>query len=262
LLVETPDHATLVDTGWSDAQASELVIFAASRGRPVRAAIVTHFHEDRVGGVRALIARGIPVFASAATLQLAQQTGRPVPDRVLEQGSIPELRWIFPGAAHSPDNIVVFHEPTRTLFGGCMIKALASETLGNVTDADVAAWPAAIAAIRESFAEAVHVVPGHGSPGGAGLVAHTASLLGMDECGTDTDCLVSIESLLPCSCCGCVEPRSLPRARAMRDEESSHMSCEPICDDVVCALCAPQQALLPQLRAACRDTLCIVLPIE
>jgi glyoxylase-like metal-dependent hydrolase (beta-lactamase superfamily II) len=256
LVIESDDHALLVDTGWNDAQSEALRAFAASRGRPLSAAVATHFHDDRVGGASALEAAGVPVYATEDTIARARAEGNATPDHALTEGALPEIAWLFPGAAHAPDNVVVFHAPSGTLYGGCMIKELAATSLGNVTDADLTAWPAAIEAVRTAFPAAVRVVPGHGAIGDASLLAHTASLLGVDECGRDDDCVVSLEPLEPCACCGCVAPRALTVTRAARGAQMAQMSCEPVCDDAVCAPCAEQRALLSTLHAVCDDRVC------
>lgn len=256
-------EALLVDTGWTDAQAESLRTFAASRGHALVAALVTHAHDDRVGGAAALQRAGVRVFGTEATIALARAAGGPVPDHVLGAASLEGVAWRFPGAGHSPDNIVVFHEASGVLFGGCLVKSLDATTLGNVADADLDTWADAIGDAREAFPAARIVVPGHGAPGDARLFAHTESLLGVDTCGTDEDCLATIEPLAPCGCCGCVEPRALGRVHAARLAETAQMSCQPICDEAVratCAACAAQQARLAAVHAACDRGACVLTP--
>ena len=84
-----------------------------------------------------------------------------------------DVQVIFPGAAHSPDNVVVWIPRLGVLFGGCMVR---SDTLGNLSDADVAAWPAAIARLREL--PATIVIPGHGTRFDPALFDRTDQLLG------------------------------------------------------------------------------------
>jgi len=177
LVLESADHATLIDSAWSSAQTARLIDWSRSRGRPITAAIATHFHDDRVAGAPALRAARIPFYATAETIALARSHGAAVPDRALEPASVPEVRWLFPGAGHAPDNIVVWHAPTRTLFGGCLVKDLAATALGNLSDADVARWPAALDRVRATFGDPARVVPGHGAVGGTELLDHTRDLL-------------------------------------------------------------------------------------
>ena len=83
------------------------------------------------------------------------------------------VRVIYPGPAHSPDNVVV-HFPSRDLlFGGCMIKA--GKSIGNVLDADLEHWEAAVHALEPLGASVV--VPGHGLVGGRELLQNTIDVV-------------------------------------------------------------------------------------
>ncbi|MFV8752797.1 subclass B1 metallo-beta-lactamase [Nannocystaceae bacterium ST9] len=182
LAIVSPRGTLLVDTAWTTAQGQQLLDWARTRGAPVHAAIVTHFHYDRLGGIAALLDAGLPVFASAATIELARAQQAEldhlrVPDRELHTGSLAEVEWLAPGPGHSPDNIVVWHAESRTLFGGCFVKDAAATSLGNLSDADVEAWPGSLERTREAFSQAAIVVPGHGDAGTLDLLAHTLALL-------------------------------------------------------------------------------------
>ena len=51
-----------------------------------------------------------------------------------------QVRVIYPGAAHAPDNIVTFFPESGVLFGGCLVKS--GDDLGNLGDADSRELPA------------------------------------------------------------------------------------------------------------------------
>lgn len=256
LLVESAEHSVMVDTGWAGAQAERVATFAERvRHHPVTAAVVTHFHDDRVGGAAALLARGVPVFAQNETAERAAATGSPFEHVALEPTSIPELTWMFPGAGHSPENIVVVHPPSHTLFGGCFVKSAEATDLGNVADADPTSWGPAIELVMASFPDLVHVVPGHGAPGDTRLLTHTLALADPPECSVDAECAVSIEALEPCACCNCVDPRALAltEIEALR---SQIFSCEPVCV-VECPVCTTPTELAA-LVARCVDGECVM----
>jgi glyoxylase-like metal-dependent hydrolase (beta-lactamase superfamily II) len=179
LLVEEGDSTILVDTAWNARQTELLLVWAKDTlRRPVRAALVTHSHADRTGGMSALVARGVPVHASEDTARLTAGHGRPAPDqRLPETGKLGPLEVFFPGAGHSRDNLVVWLPTHRLLFGGCFVKDEGARNLGNVADADVAAWPASLERLRQRFPDVREVVPGHGQPGGPALLTHTQALL-------------------------------------------------------------------------------------
>jgi metallo-beta-lactamase class B len=179
LIIEDGDGALLVDTGWNAQQAERLLVWAQEQlHHPIRAAVVTHFHNDRTGGVPALTARGLPVYGLEQTARLASAKGEPAPTRTFaELQDLGPLKLFFPGAGHARDNLVVWHQSSGVLFGGCFVKAGNAKDLGNVADADTAAWPASLEHVRERFPAARIVVPGHGSPGGPELLTHTQELL-------------------------------------------------------------------------------------
>ena len=187
LLVETPGGVLLVDTGWSDAQADALCDWAARKlPLPVRAAVVTHAHEDRVGGVAALRRRGIAIHAERRTAAAMAARKLPAPD-VIFDGSAPirlgaakgpvAAEVFFPGAGHAADNVVVWLAAPRVLFGGCLVKGGDATDLGNTSDADVKSWPGALERVRARYPAAQLLVPGHGRIGGSELLGHTGKLV-------------------------------------------------------------------------------------
>ena len=173
--------------------------------------INTGFHNDNLGGNGYLIGQGVPCYGSDVTPKLIAEcwaeTVRKVlpyfegeankkyrdvlisqklvaPNRLyrLAEGLTlkvgPETVEVhFPGPSHTVDNVVVYFRGRRLLFGGCMIKALASRSVGFTGDADMAAWPASVRKVLARYPDARVVVPGHGAWGDLSLVRHTIALL-------------------------------------------------------------------------------------
>ncbi|CAM3741260.1 COR family subclass B1 metallo-beta-lactamase [Corallococcus soli] len=179
LLVEDGDTSILVDTGWNPRHAETLITWARDSLRhPVRAALVTHFHMDRTGGIPTLDAQGIAVHAREDTARRATAQGNPVPhQRLSDAQDFGPLSVFFPGAGHAPDNLIVYHPASGILYGGCFIKDAAAKDLGNLEDADTAAWPASLERARAHYPDTRVIVPGHHAPGGPELLVHTEALL-------------------------------------------------------------------------------------
>jgi metallo-beta-lactamase class B len=182
-LVIDGNHSVLIDAGWNPQQADALADWAATTlGHPVSRAYVTHFHYDRLGGAAALERRHIPVYAIPATIDLARATHQPaIPDHALNLPSAPspiakDALIFFPGGGHTKDNVVVYFPKERVLFGGCFIKDSKAADLGNIADADLAAWPASLERTLEAFPQTAMVIPGHG-PMDPRALAHTRDLL-------------------------------------------------------------------------------------
>ncbi len=176
LIVAAGENVVLVDTAWGVPQTRAVLDWAKRIiGRPVNRAVLTHGHADRIAGLPVLRAEGIELFyAAEATLGDAarqgdvwlQDTGTRIP---VAEG----VEVFYPGAAHTPDNIMVWISPEAILFGGCAVRADAAEGLGNTADADLAAWRRAIHYVLTRYPEPRLVVPGHGDPGPAELLVLT-----------------------------------------------------------------------------------------
>jgi metallo-beta-lactamase class B len=186
LLVLTPHSILMIDTPWNDDQTRRLMQWAASSlGAKVHDLIVTHAHDDRMGGIGPASAAGVETWSVELTAGLARKAGYPLPghafgvDAALEFGG-ERIEVLYPGAAHAPDNIVVWFPKRQILFGGCMVKAADANDLGNLADANVESWNSAIALVKARFPGAKLVVPGHGNPGGRDILEHTASLVAQE----------------------------------------------------------------------------------
>lgn len=184
LIVREGDALLLVDTAWGELRTLALLKrIEAEIGLPIHRAVVTHSHYDRVAGVDVLEARGVEVYAHPLTQERTIGQGMPVPDETLAGLDTPgasvrlgPVEIFYPGPGHSPDNLMVWVPSEHVLFGGCAVRAAASNSLGGIAAADMAAWPKAIQRAQARYTEAEVVVPGHGKVGGPKLLDHTLRL--------------------------------------------------------------------------------------
>lgn len=182
LAVDTPEGAVLVDPGWEPAQTEAILQWARTALKhPVKTAIVTHSHEDRSAGIAVLAKAGIPSFGLAKTAEILKGKGmpglKPLPKLDTRPWTGPgKLEVRYPGPGHAPDNLVVWVPSAKLLYGGCLVKSVTAQGLGNVADADVKAWPGSIKRLQAAYPHAAIVVPGHGTLEGDSL-GHTLKLL-------------------------------------------------------------------------------------
>jgi len=195
LVVKTDAGIFLVDTAWDDLGTEKLLaLIEAETGSLPSASVVTHAHQDKMGGMQALHDAGIQSWAY-------EQTNEDAPGRNLT----PAEGWIggafvreaagfqfddviggariesglmtfAPGPGHTRDNIVIYYEPAKILFGGCLIRPGKSNSLGNTADADIANWAIAVRRVADEFPEAEIIIPSHGPKGGRELFDHTIAL--------------------------------------------------------------------------------------
>lgn len=182
LVVAIEDGAIVIDTAWTEAQTIQLLDWTEANVGPVRAVYVTHWHIDRTAGLAEVHRRGIPSFGGRRTRALALANGsmaprRSVPDhQPLAQGGV-RGELFYPGAGHTTDNMVVWLDDARILFGGCLVKSASDGGLGYIDDADLTAWDGSLARVGERYPEALLIVPGHGKPGDLGLIDHSIALI-------------------------------------------------------------------------------------
>lgn len=183
LVLVSGQEVLVVDTPWTETQTEGLLDWIEQEiALPVVYFVVTHAHNDRIGGIAEVHRRGIPTYGYAGTTELALAQDFDAPQHTFvetEKLAVGDegLMLLYPGPGHASDNIVVWFDDRKLLYGGCFIKNLGSKSLGYTGDADVEAWPTSLARLHEVLPEPDQVVPGHGAPGGAELIGHTRRLL-------------------------------------------------------------------------------------
>ena len=212
LLVEMDSsNMVLIDTPYEPQATKALLNYITTQfGEKTITAINTGFHVDNLGGNAALIEEGIPVYGANLTTALlngqAEHTREQMlgwlkdpkdkryydvyktlrfvaPNRVYSIGTGLTLRFgdktvevYYPGPSHTLDNVVVYVPHKKLLFGGCMVLSAAAQKLGFTGDADLNEWPKSLQNVLAKYPEAAIVVPGHGEPGGKGLIEHSLTL--------------------------------------------------------------------------------------
>lgn len=187
LIIKTNDGIVLIDTGWdtkndTDNTRQLLRWVADSLHQPVRLCIVTHAHEDRVGGISELRKAGVRVISTPLTAQKSVKLGYDAPDGILPAdttftvGQVP-IRCYFPGEGHTSDNIVVWLPNQQILHGGCFVKSVAAFGMGNLADANLNEWATSVRRVIARFGTAKIVVPGHEEWGDTKSLEHTLRLL-------------------------------------------------------------------------------------
>lgn len=183
LVIIKNNKALLIDTPWNDDQTKVLDEWVLETlHAPIQTVIVSHWHEDRMGGLSYLQTKGVKSYANRQTIELAKTKGLPLPETGFTDSLNINFKGIdiklyYPGRGHTTDNIIVWIPSENILFGGCLVKDIKSENLGNLADADVPAWPQSIKWIRDKFTNVKTVIPGHGNIGDSKLLEHTSELL-------------------------------------------------------------------------------------
>lgn len=175
--------AVIVDTPWTCDQTDALIDWIEdSLHATVTKVAVTHWHNDCMGGLDAVIERSVASYACEKTREIAASKSLPVPQTGFADTlslSVGETKVVcaFPGGGHTIDNIVVYVPGENILFGGCLLKALGSRSLGSIVDADLDEWPVTVRKLIKRYSGCTIVIPRHGLHGDMSLAVHTLELL-------------------------------------------------------------------------------------
>lgn len=179
----TDSGVAMFDTPWDTTQFQPLLdSIQARHHRKVKLCIATHFHEDRTGGLTYYHSKGISTYTSLQTLQLCMEKHEPraaayfVHDTTFSLGQH-SFSTFYPGAGHAPDNIVIWFAGERILYGGCFIKSIENQDIGNLSDADVKAWATSLRKLEKYCPRPTHVIPGHYGWSSNRTVAHTMKIV-------------------------------------------------------------------------------------
>ena len=165
----------VVDTAWTDDQTAQILNWIKQEiNLPVALAVVTHAHQDKMGGMDALHAADCDLcqcVVEPACPARGDGCGATQPDfrrqwlgRTSNRAQLWPAQGILPGPGHTSDNITVGIDGTDIAFGGCLIKDSKAKSLGNLGDADTEHYAASARAFGAAFPKASMIVMSHSAP--------------------------------------------------------------------------------------------------
>lgn len=181
MIVVDKNEAVIFDTPTNDNDSRELIDWIEkSLNCKVIGVVVTHFHNDCLGGLNEFHERQILSYASFKTIELTKSDSVQAPQNGFENyleiqvGDKKVINEFF-GEGHTIDNIVSYFPDEKVLFGGCLIKALGASK-GYLGDANINEWPNTVLAVKSKYEQAKVIIPGHGIPGNSELLDYTIEL--------------------------------------------------------------------------------------
>lgn len=181
----TNEGVVLFDTPWDETQFQPLLDSIEKRhGKKVIMCIATHFHADSSAGLEYYSSKGIKTYTSKMTYDITMQKKEGSPakytfenDTIFKVGG-KTFETFYPGKGHSPDNIVIWVKDEKVLYGGCFVKSVENDDLGNLSDADVEAWDDSVGRVLGKYPKPLYVIPGHfGWSKGDKALKHTMKLV-------------------------------------------------------------------------------------
>jgi metallo-beta-lactamase class B len=179
----TDKGAVLFDAPWDKTQFQPLLDSIKSKhNKNIVMCFATHSHEDRAGGLEFFRQKGIKTYTIKLTDQILETKNEKRAEFVIPNDTIfkvgeYEFEVYYPGKGHAPDNIVVWFDKEKVLFGGCFVKSAEAEDLGYLGDANVNEWEKSIKKVQTKFKNPKYIIPGHENWTDTGSLDHTLKLV-------------------------------------------------------------------------------------
>jgi len=183
LYLLTDKGAVLIDTPWDTTQFKPLLdSIETKHHKKVVLCIATHSHTDRTAGLEFLKQNGVKTYTTKQTDEICKLQGGKraeftfTNDTTFKVGNY-NFQTFYGGEAHTKDNIVIWFEQDKILYGGCAIKSTEATDLGYVGEANLTAWPHTLNKIKQKFPTPKYIVPGHQGWTSIKALDHTLELL-------------------------------------------------------------------------------------
>jgi len=183
MYVVTRDGVVVMDTPWDSTQFQPFLdSIEARHHKKVILFLATHFHADRTGGFDYYRSKGIKTYATKRTDELCKKKNEHRPEYIILRDTTFSIggitfRTFFPGEGHTTDNIVVWFDQEKILYGGCLIKSTEAEDIGFTGDANMKAYPKTIINLKNTFRQPVYIIPGHQGWADKNSLNHTLELI-------------------------------------------------------------------------------------
>ncbi|WP_291287957.1 subclass B1 metallo-beta-lactamase [Flavobacterium sp.] len=179
----TAKGVVLFDAPWDKTQFQPLLdSIKTKHHKEVIMCFATHSHEDRAGGLEFYRKKGIKTYTIKLTDQILEKNkeGRAefvIPNDTLFTVDKYTFEVYYPGKGHAPDNIVVWFNKEKVLYGGCFIKSVEAKDLGYLGDADVKEWQKSILRAQSKFKNPKYIITGHDDWTDLTSLKHTLKLV-------------------------------------------------------------------------------------
>ena len=163
----TEKGVVMFDTPWDTTQFQPLLdTIIARHHQPVIMAFATHWHSDKTNGLKYYRQQGIKTYTTVLTDELSKKNDKKRAEFLMTKDTVFQVgpyrfEAYYPGEGHTSDNIIVWFEKEKVLYGGCLIKGVDDKTLGYLGDANVSAYEKTLRNVQDHCRNPKHIVIAH-----------------------------------------------------------------------------------------------------
>jgi metallo-beta-lactamase class B len=163
----TDNGVVLFDTPWDTTQFQPLLDSIKSKhNKSVTLCIATHWHSDRTEGLEYYRQQGIKTYTTVLTDELSKKNNKKRAEFLFEKDTIfnvgqNSFETYYPGPGHTEDNIVLWFNREKILYGGCLIKGAEAENLGFLGDGNVLEYETTLKNVQKKYSDPKFIIVSH-----------------------------------------------------------------------------------------------------
>lgn len=172
----------MFDTPWDTTQFQPLLDTIEKRHQQkVILSFATHWHSDKTAGLTYYRKLGISTYTTVLTDKLSMKNNEPraaflmTKDTVFQIGQY-RFETYYPGEGHTADNIVIWFNKEKILYGGCLIKGVDDESLGYLGDANTQTYAATLMNVKRKFRDPKYIIIAHSDWKDTGSLDHSIEM--------------------------------------------------------------------------------------
>jgi len=175
----TSKGVVLFDTPWDTTQFQPLLdSIKQKHNKSAILCFATHFHDDKTAGLEFYRKKGIKTYTTVLTDELSKKNSKRRAEFLMTKDTVFNIgnysfETFYPGQGHTPDNIIIWFNKEKILYGGCLIKSYTDEDLGNLGDANKTEYATTIKNVQKKCHQPKYVIVGHGHWNNVKSLEHT-----------------------------------------------------------------------------------------
>lgn len=176
------DGVVLFDTPWDTTQFQALLdTIKLKHHKDVTMCMATHWHGDRTAGLEYYKQLGIKTYTTSLTDELSKKNGHKRAEYLIEKDTVFNIggysfETYYPGQGHTADNIVVWFNQEKILYGGCLIKGADAKNLGYLGDANIDQYETTLRKVQKKYRKPKFIIVSHSDWDNLNSLKHSIKL--------------------------------------------------------------------------------------
>ena len=163
----TNNGVVMFDTPWDTTQFQPLLdSIKLKHNKNVIMCFATHWHSDKTAGLEYYRQQGIKTYTTVLTDELSKKNNKKRAEYLMSNDTLFNVgqysfETYYPGQGHTIDNIVIWFEKEKILYGGCLIKGAEDENLGYLDDGNKTAYAATLKNVQKKCPNPNFIIVAH-----------------------------------------------------------------------------------------------------